>query len=115
SVERLHRCWADPEVIVDDVREELIAGNLADARARLVAESACHFDLAELAGVQELDGLPNAGVAPALGAGLADAVGLPGYFDQPAALADVVADGLFDIDILARLHGPDGRQGMPVV
>ena len=38
-----------------------------------------------------------------------------GDFDHAPAFADVVADRLFDIDVLAGLHGPDGGQGVPVV
>ena len=37
------------------------------------------------------------------------------HLHDPPALADIVADRLLDIDVLARLHGPDCGQGMPVV
>jgi hypothetical protein len=40
---------------------------------------------------------------------------LPGGLDQPGLLADVVAEGLFDVDVLPRLDGPDRGQAVPVV
>ena len=55
------------------------------------------------------------GIAAALRAGLADPVVLAGRLDDAPAFADVVADRLFDVDVLAGLHGPDGGQGVPVV
>src|SRR5207248_6277536 len=58
---------------------------------------------------------PRAFHAAALRAGLADAVVLAGRLDNAPALADVVADGLFDVDVLAGLHGPDRGQRVPVV
>src|SRR5262249_24040158 len=39
----------------------------------------------------------------------------PSRFDDAPALGDVVADRLLDVDVLAVLHGPDGREGVPVV
>ena len=38
-----------------------------------------------------------------------------GGLDGAAAFANVVAHRLFDVDILAGLHGPDGGQRMPMV
>src|SRR5438105_828616 len=40
---------------------------------------------------------------------------MPRRVNNASAFPDVMADGLFDIDVLARLHGPDGGQGVPVV
>ena len=48
-------------------------------------------------------------------AGLDDSVVLAGRFDDLAAFPDVVRNGLFDVHILARLHCPDGGEGMPMV
>jgi hypothetical protein len=53
--------------------------------------------------------------AAALRAMLHHAVVLLGRLDALAALEDVVADGLFDIDVFTRLAGPNGNQRMPVV
>ena len=77
---------------------------LADAAARLVAEAAGDGDFAELAVVEELHRLLQAGAAAALRAGLTDAVLFAGDFDDAAAFADVVADRLFDVDVLAVLQ-----------
>ncbi len=35
--------------------------------------------------------------------------------DNPPAFADVVADRLFNVHVLAGLNGPDGAQGVPVI
>src|SRR5262249_7974807 len=47
--------------------------------------------------------------------GLANLVVLAGRFDDPPAFADVVADRLLNVDILAGLQRPDGGQGVPVI
>ena len=51
----------------------------------------------------------------ALGADLDDAAVLAGRGDHLPAFPDVVGEGLLDVDVLARLAGPDGGQGVPVV
>src|SRR5207244_296522 len=79
------------------------------------AQGAGDADGAEPAVAQELDGRLAAAAGADLGAGLADLVGAAGDVDAAPALPDVVADRLFDVDVLAGLHGPDGRQRMPVV
>jgi hypothetical protein len=56
-----------------------------------------------------------AGITAALGAVLHDASVFAGGFDQDATFFDVVAEGFFDINILAGLAGPDRHQRMPVV
>src|SRR5262249_28517324 len=113
--QRLLRRRAAPQVVVDRLRERLLLVYLADRRPELVAQAAGEVDLAELAGVQEVDRLAHAGRAAALGAGLADLVVLAGRLDDAPALADVVADRLLDVDVLAVLDGPDGGQRVPVV
>ena len=65
--------------------------------------------------MQELDRFAHGAAGPALRTGLADlAVFLRGLDNAPA-FADVVADRLLDIDVLAALQTPDGGQGVPVV
>src|SRR5207302_6305452 len=71
---RLERGRTTPEIIVHRGRLCLWPIHLADAGPRLVAQAACHLDLAQLARAKEVDGLAHAGHAPALGAGLADAL-----------------------------------------
>ena len=53
--------------------------------------------------------------AAPLRADLHDAVVPPGRLDHAPAFDEVVRDRLLDVDVLARLAGPDGRQGVPVV
>src|SRR5262249_32063295 len=106
---------AAPQVVVHRRGRLLRAVHLADAAARLVAEAAGQRDLAELALAEEVDGRARAGHAAALGTGLADAVVLAGRLDDAPALADVMADRLLDVDVLAGLDGPDGHQRVPVV
>src|SRR5262249_37654968 len=113
--ERLLGRGAAPEVIVDRGRDLLRPIDLADAAAPLVAKATGEFDLAELARVEEGHGLAHAGAAAALCTRLANTAGGASSFDNTPALAHVVADGLFDINVLAGLEGPDGRQGVPVV
>src|SRR5262249_28121767 len=65
---------AAPQVIVGRGRDlAALRRGRADAGPQLVAQAARQLDLAQLAGVQEGDGLAHAGGAAALGAGLADA------------------------------------------
>src|SRR5207237_9936753 len=99
----------------DRGRNRLRALDLADARPQLVAERPGQLDLAELAGLQESNRLAQGAAAAALRAGLADLVVLLGRLDDAPPFADVVTDRLFDIDVLAGLHAPDGDQGEPVV
>src|SRR5581483_4600231 len=87
----------------------------ADAAARLVAEAACQEDLADLAGVDILDGLPRAFRGANLRSGLADAPVLARRLDHATPFENVVADRLLDVDIFARLHRPDRGQRVPVV
>src|SRR5262249_49287023 len=111
--ERLERGRAAPQVVIDRLGHRLLAVDLADAGAELVAQAAGQLDLSQLAGVQVRDGLAHALAGAALGAGLADAVVLAGDLDDAPALGDVVAYRLLDVDVLAVLHGPDGGQGVP--
>ena len=91
------------------------AVDLADARARLVAEALDPLDRAEVALADVVEGLVPAPVAAALGAVLDDALVLVRGLDALAAFPDLVADRLFDVDVLAGLAGPDGDERVPVV
>src|SRR5262249_45958229 len=83
--------------------------------ATFVTQAPGDLNRAQAAGAEEVDGLADPAAGADLRAGLADAVVPPGRFDDAPALADVVADGLLDVDVLAGLEGPDGGQGVPVV
>src|SRR5438445_529307 len=65
--------------------------------------------------MQKIDCFAHAGIAPALRSGLADALVTFSSLDDAPAFADVVADRLLNVDMLAGLETPDGRQGVPVV
>src|SRR5262249_40629919 len=85
------------------------------AAAQLVAQAARHQQLAELAGLREVQELGPAAARPALGAVLDDPAELAGGLDGNAALVDVVAARLLDVDVFGRLAGPDGHEGVQVV
>src|SRR5439155_26693377 len=91
------------------------AADFADAAARLIAQAAGHLELAEVARMKEFHRLAQPDRAAALRARLTDTVVLAGRFDNAPAFADVMADRLLDVNVLAGLQGPDGGQGVPVV
>src|SRR5262249_21949335 len=115
ALERILRGGTAPQIVIDALGNRLLAVDLADRAARLVAEAAGDADLAELAGTDVFHRLPHAGHRAALRAGLANLFVLAGRLDDPPAFADVMADRLFHVDVLAGLQGPDGRQGVPVI
>src|SRR5213593_4718022 len=71
--------------------------------------------VADLAIVDELDGLPEAAPPTALRAAGGDPLILADSLDELRALPYVVGHRLFDIGVFAGLHGPDGGQGVPMV
>ena len=111
----LGRCRASPEVEVEAGRNRGGRVDQPDARTRLVAQRAGHLHVADLPALHEVERLPHASHAAALHAHLAHASELPRPLRHHAALFHVVAAGLLHVDILARLHRPDGHQGVPVV
>ena len=115
SLNRGHRRRAAPQIVIN-VGWRLLRGiDLADARAGFVTQAAGEDDSAEVTGANPLDGLLDREAGAALGAGLNDSLVFARGFDQLVAFPDFMADGLFHIDIFARLHGPEGGQGVPVV
>ena len=111
----LRRCRARPEVEVEAGRNRGVSIDQPDARPVAVADGPRDFDVADLPALHEIERLPHAGHAAALHAHLAHASELPRPLRHHAALLHVVAAGLLHVDILARLHRPDGHQGVPVV
>src|SRR5439155_14577254 len=109
-----HRCRPHPEVVID-ARGNFTMSGSADGLAPPIDKAAGQFHVAEFAVVNVLDGLGQRAVGTVLRSALADAAQLARHLHDPAAFADIVADRLLDIDILARLHGPDGGQRVPVV
>src|SRR5579862_4698917 len=85
-------------------------GFVADTLAALEAESLGEIDLADDALVEQRDGLLLVGLAAALRTDLDDAVILARGVDHALAFEDVVAGGLFHVDVLAVLTGADGGE-----
>src|SRR5581483_11662755 len=62
-----------------------------------------------------LEAFANAGARAALGAMLHDAIGIFHRGDELMSFPPAMRARLFDIRVLAGLHGPDAHQRMPVV
>jgi hypothetical protein len=93
-------------------------GHLADGDAGFVIEAARERDLADVAFLDPVHGLLPAGAGTALHAVLNDEPflrDLLGSVQELAAFPDVVADGLFHIDVLACGHGGHGDERVRVV
>src|SRR5205823_629723 len=103
-----------PQVVIDAGRHRGVL-LVADALAVAGNPGAGERHLAQLARADELGRTLEVRRAAALHAGLDDAAILAGRLDHAAALDQVVRNRLLDIDVLAGLTGPDGRQGVPVV
>ena len=110
----IHRRRAGPQIVVNTRRDFTRTGS-ADGTTQSIDNAAGQFHLAELALVDVADGLSQRAVGTVLRSALADAAELARHLHDPAAFADVVADRFLDIDVLARLHGPDSGQRVPVV
>jgi hypothetical protein len=88
---------------------------MADGGPPLVAQPLGHVHLADNALFQQFDSADLYRRAAALRAHLHYAAVLARGVDHAETFPHVVASGLFHIHVLARLAGPDGSQGMPVV
>ncbi len=137
AIERALRRRTEPQVVVDFRQIPIVVGRLvagrgqrqrvllarlhrpvgipADRRPRLVAQAARHVDLAQAAVVDELNRLPHGRTAAVHGPDLDDAVVVRGGLDHPPPFPHRVRRRLLDVDVLARLQRPDGRQRVPVV
>jgi hypothetical protein len=89
--------------------------DLADRGTRFVIEPVSVEDLAQVALADIGEGFTEATPLARAMRGLDDAFVLRGRLDHLAALEDRVRRGLLDVDVLARLAGPNGRQRMPMV
>jgi len=72
-------------------------------------------DVAELAGADNLRGLPAVGRGATVNADLDDALGLAGDVDDLAALDDGERERFLDVNVFARAAGVDAHEGVPVV
>ena len=71
--------------------------------------------LTDRAGAEQLPRLGVDDRAHALAADLENAVGLPRGLDHVRTFFEVLDHRLFDVDVLARLHGVDGDARVPVI
>ena len=83
--------------------------------APLVAKRAGHVDVADGAVAQMLNGFDHAGVGARLAAVLANAIVLLDRAHQLTSFKRVMRAGLFDVDVLAGLAGPDGHERVPMI
>ena len=110
----VHAGLVPDEVAVRLARPDAV-GDEADGIAGLEAQAAGHVDLADAAAVEEGHGLADGPAGPVLEADRDHAAVAAGGLDHAPPFPDVVAAGLLDEDVLARLAGPDRAQGVPVV
>src|ERR1041385_56839 len=105
-----------PQIVVDVLGHGLGAVDFADARAPFVAQATRSQDFANVPFAQPLNGFVDSRPARAgLRAGLNDAVVFAGGFDELASFPDIVGNRFLDVDVFTGLHGPDRRQGLPMV
>jgi len=107
---------AEPEVVVETFRN----GLRLPARFRAWKTVGCRgrphaADLADPPVAHQLARPAHTRTGAELGAGLEHAVVLADRLDHLASLVDGQRQGFLAIDILARLHGRDGNQGVPVI
>ena len=116
AARQIERRRATPKIVINGVGHFLRPLGLADAAARLVTLAPGDENLAEVTGLDPLDHLRNAfATGTTLRSGLAHLVVFARGVDDLPALPDVVRHRLFEIDILARLHGPYRGEGVPVI
>ena len=111
----LLRCRAGPEVEVEARWDRGRRVHEADALPQSETDRVGRVHSPNLSRLHELHHLPGARHTPALHAHLAHAAEFAGPLGHHPALLHVVAAGLLDVDVFARLHRPHGHQGMPVV
>ena len=113
-VERAQGRGSKEEIPVHTGRRRAV-GLVADGGAPLEAQPLGQVDLADHAFLYGLQSPHLEGRAAVLRADLQHALGLARHLNHPLAFVNVVAGGLFAIDVLARLHRPDRRQRVPVI
>src|SRR6266446_8633658 len=112
--ERTHGRWTGPEIVID-IGRSLVGARPANRTSTAVHDAAGQLHFAQLALLDVFNGRGQRGVGAVLGAALADAAGFACHLYNPAAFTDIVADRFFNINVLARLHRPDGRQRVPMI
>ena len=113
-LERQHRHRTDPEVVVHAgwrLRRLLVS----DVFPALDVPGLGHENVADRPLPQEPDGIGDQGIRAALGPVLNDHAVAAGGLEQEASLPEVVAAGLFHVDVLTSVAGQDRCRGVPVV
>ena len=114
GVKSLLRCRPQP-----DVERQLAGGSPVGLTpmlgARLVAEGSRDLKLAELSRLDHGNRMSPIPRGTALRTVLDDPVVTPRGFDGHPTFVHVVAARFFDVDVLARLAGPDRDQRVPVI
>ncbi len=110
---------AEPPVVVDALRRPGLVGRIAQIAAharRAPGVPRVHAtDLPELARADAPHGLDEVRAAALLEPDLDDALAGLRRGHDGAPLGDVVAERLFDVDILAGLHGAQRRDRVPMI
>src|ERR1700730_5285488 len=113
-VERTERRWAEPQIVMHAGRCAAIRF-VADGVSRLEAKSLGHVDLAASTLVPQLHRSLYRSIAAVLGAGLYQPVIFSCGIDDLPPLPNIVRNGFFYVNILARLASPNGSQCVPVI
>ena len=114
-IEHPLRCRSEPHIIIDGCGRNPIGG-IPDAGQPIeIGPTACHREFAEFAALYELGGFDHVLATAPLRTHLHDAVVLLRGGHHRATLGNRLGQGLFDIDILARLAGHHGGDRMPVI
>ena len=108
------RCGADPEVIVD-ARRGGTGLHVADVFPSLHVPRLRHQHVADRSLAEQLHGVGDQRVGPALCAVLHDCLAAVGRVEQQPRLVKVVAARLLHINMLAGVAGEDRCRRMPVI
>ena len=113
--QRLLGCRTAPEVVVQRGRQRGRRVDRPDAVARPINECVDKTHGPELAAPQAVEHPMQERARSVLGADLDHAAILAGRRHHLLSFPEVVRERLLDVDVLARLAGPDCRQRVPVV
>src|SRR5438445_66324 len=105
----LQRRGASPQVVMNAFRHRL-DGRVADRFPPLVTESASHVDIANQPRPHLIHCFPYRGARTALATVLANDIVLLDSTHQLPAFPPVMGTGLLNVDMFARLGGPDPYQ-----
>ena len=112
-----HNMWrgACPQIEIEASRQRRGRVHQTNARPTLVTDRLSHFHIANFSTFDEVDRCSYARCAAALRPHLAHAAEFSGPLHDHSPFLNVVAAGLFHVDIFAGLHGPYSHQGVPVI